>query len=82
LGKNPLDFWYSGELSFFDHYVIPLAKKLKECNAFGVSCDEFLNYAEANRGEWEMKGKEIVEDYAARYQDTKATQIRISNNDQ
>jgi hypothetical protein len=69
LGKNPLDFWYQGEIGFFDHYVIPLAKKLKECDVFGVSCDEFLNYAEANRGEWEIKGKEIVEGFAARYQD-------------
>lgn len=67
LGKDPLTFWYSGELGFFDHYVIPLAKKLKECNVFGVSCDEFLDYAEANRSEWNMKGEEIVKGYAARY---------------
>ena len=67
LGKDPLTFWYSGEIGFFDHYVIPLAKKLKECNVFGVSCDEFLDYAEANRSEWNMKGEEIVKGYAARY---------------
>jgi hypothetical protein len=40
---------------------IPLAKKLKECRVFGVSCDEFLDYALDNRGEWESKGQEIVE---------------------
>jgi hypothetical protein len=28
---------------------------------FGVSCDEFLDYALDNRGEWESKGQEIVE---------------------
>jgi 3'5'-cyclic nucleotide phosphodiesterase len=42
---DPSTFWYKGELSFFDNYIIPLAKKLKECNVFGVSSDEYLNYA-------------------------------------
>ena len=57
---NPYDFWYAGELSFFDNYIIPLAKKLKDCNVFGVSSDEYLNYAEKNRAEWEARGREIV----------------------
>lgn len=43
--KNPSDFWYKGELGFFDFYVIPLAKKLKDCGVFGVSSEEYLNYA-------------------------------------
>jgi len=60
--KDPLDSWYEGEISFFDFYIIPLAKKLKECGVFGVSSDEYLNYAEQNRKEWEKKGKEIVAD--------------------
>ena len=42
---NPADNWYKGELGFFDFYIIPLAKKLKECGVFGVSSDEYLNYA-------------------------------------
>jgi len=71
LGKNPAEFWYAGELGFFDHYVIPLAKKLRECGVFGVSCDEFLNYAETNRNEWEAKGNEIIEGYAQRMNDSK-----------
>jgi hypothetical protein len=50
-----------GELWFFDNYVIPLAKKLKECGVFGVSSDEYLNYAMENREEWERKGRKIVE---------------------
>jgi hypothetical protein len=58
--KDPSEGWYKGELWFFDNYVIPLAKKLKECGVFGVSSDEYLNYAMANREEWEQKGKEIV----------------------
>jgi 3'5'-cyclic nucleotide phosphodiesterase len=58
--RNPADFWYQGELGFFDFYVIPLAKKLKDCGVFGVSSDEYLNYAMKNRQEWEEKGEEIV----------------------
>ena len=38
--KDPTEFWYKGEMGFFDFYIIPLAKKLKECGVFGVSCDE------------------------------------------
>lgn len=66
MGANPGDFWYQGELGFFDNYVIPLAKKLKDCSVFGVSSDEYLNYAERNRAEWEECGKEIVEEMMER----------------
>lgn len=60
MGKSPADFWYKGELGFFDNYIIPLAKKLKECNVFGVSSDECLNYAMRNRQEWEERGMEVT----------------------
>jgi hypothetical protein len=60
LDANPDTFWYEGELGFFDNYIIPLAKKLKECNVFGVSSDEYLNYALSNRAEWQEKGQELV----------------------
>ena len=43
MGADPSTFWYQGELNFFDKYVIPLAKKLKDCNVFGVSSDECLS---------------------------------------
>jgi len=58
--KNPADGWYQGEIGFFDFYIIPLAKKLKDCGVFGVSSDEYLNYAMRNREEWEAKGREVV----------------------
>ena len=58
--KDPSEFWYKGEMGFFDFYIIPLAKKLSECGVFGVSSDEYLNYAQANRQEWEQKGEELV----------------------
>jgi hypothetical protein len=60
--KPPSDFWYEGELGFFDHYIIPLAKKLKECGVFGVASDEYLNFAVKNRQEWESRGKALVEE--------------------
>ena len=58
--KNPVEFWYQGEIGFFDFYIIPLAKKLKDCGVFGVSSDEYLNYAMKNREEWEARGHEVV----------------------
>jgi hypothetical protein len=60
MAKDPSDFWYQGELGFFDNYIIPLAKKLKDCNVFGVSSDECLNYAVKNRAEWEARGLEVL----------------------
>jgi len=35
--NDPSEGWYEGQLSFFDNYVIPLAKKLRECGVFGKS---------------------------------------------
>lgn len=61
--KDPCEFWYKGELGFFDFYIIPLAKKLKDCGVFGVSSDEYLNYAKKNRREWELKGQQILAEY-------------------
>ena len=58
--KDPSDFWYKGEMGFFDFYIIPLAKKLKDCGVFGVSSDEYLNYAQKNRQEWERRGQDVV----------------------
>jgi hypothetical protein len=58
--KDPSTFWYKGELGFFDNYIVPLAKKLKDCGVFGVSSEECLAYAMENRREWESKGHMIV----------------------
>ncbi len=61
--KDPFVGWYQGELAFFDHYIIPLARKLKECGVFGVSGEEYLNYALENRTEWKHKGQEICNEW-------------------
>ena len=70
LGSDPRTFWYKGELAFFDNYVIPLATKLKECNVFGVSSDEYLDYAMKNREEWAERGEEIVATMIAQLQES------------
>jgi len=68
MGADPTNFWYEGELKFFDGYIIPLAKKLKDCGVFGVSSEECLNYAVENRREWEAKGQQIINELVASYQ--------------
>eukprot|EP00980_Cylindrotheca_fusiformis_P020734 scaffold7744_cov90-Cylindrotheca_fusiformis.AAC.5 len=65
--SDPSESWYEAEIGFFDFYVIPLAKKLERCGVFGVSSDEYLNYAEANRDEWVREGKALVQQYVAKY---------------
>jgi hypothetical protein len=64
---DPSVGWYNGEIWFFDNYIIPLAQKLAECGVFGVSYYECLNYAQANRMEWERKGHEIVAKWLEKY---------------
>ena len=60
---DPSINWYTGEIGFFDFYVIPLAKKLDECGVFGVSSHEYLNYATANRDEWVREGEQLVRQF-------------------
>lgn len=64
--KNPSEFWYEGEIGFFDFYIIPLAKKLRDCGVFGVTSDENLNYAMQNRALWVENGPSIVADMLKR----------------
>ena len=67
LDKDPSVNWYQGEIGFLDFYVIPLAKKLDTCGVFGVSSDEYLNYAESNRKMWVNKGNDMVAMYLKKY---------------
>lgn len=66
--KNPVEFWYQGEMGFFDFYIIPLAEKLRDCGVFGVSSDEYLGYALKNREEWENRGQEVVAAMISKYE--------------
>jgi hypothetical protein len=60
---DPAAGWYKSELWFYENYIIPLARKLKQCKVFGASSEEFLDYATMNRIEWEAKGEQLVEDW-------------------
>jgi hypothetical protein len=62
-----VEYWYQGEIGFLNNYVIPLAKKLKECGVFGVSSDEYLNYAQDNLREWKAKGEEFVAQFREKH---------------
>jgi len=66
--KDPSEGWFKGELWFFDNYVLPLTKKLEQCQVFGVSSDEYYNYAKQNRHEWETRGHQMVEDFKKRFE--------------
>jgi hypothetical protein len=61
-------FWAkeTSTMKFFDKYIIPLAQKLKDCKALGVSGEEYMMYALQNREEWATKGKQIVGEYLER----------------
>lgn len=63
---QPCEFWYAGEIGFFDYYIIPLAKKLESCGVFGVSSAEYHLYALKNRQEWVERGQEVVEEMKER----------------
>lgn len=65
--KDPSVDWFKGEIGFFDFYIIPLAQKLSECGVFGVSSEEYLDYAMMNREEWEKKGSDVVAGYIKKY---------------
>ena len=84
MDNDPSVGWYNGELWFFDNYIIPLAKKLKDCGVFGVSSDEYLHYASQNRYEWEQKGLQIVmemKERAVAMKSTEQNRIRKPSSD-
>eukprot|EP00980_Cylindrotheca_fusiformis_P008999 scaffold1926_cov108-Cylindrotheca_fusiformis.AAC.3 len=70
--SDPSTNWYKAEIGFFDFYVIPLAKKLQSCGVFGVSSDEYLNYATANRDEWVREGEDLVQQFLATFNEANA----------
>eukprot|EP00980_Cylindrotheca_fusiformis_P010889 scaffold2481_cov110-Cylindrotheca_fusiformis.AAC.2 len=70
--SDPSTNWYKSEIGFFDYYVIPLARKLQSCGVFGVSSDEYLNYATANRDEWVREGEALVQQFLATFKEEHA----------
>jgi len=78
--KDPTGGWFESEVMFFDFYVVPLARKLLDCGAFGSSSDEFLQYALENRALWAVKGSEVVREMASRYHRGKILSTLIEGN--
>lgn len=60
VAENPASHWYESQRFFFTDIAIPMASKLEECNVFGPSYGEELDYARKNLEQWECNGKEIV----------------------
>mmetsp|Transcript_14254 Transcript_14254/g.39291 ORF Transcript_14254/g.39291 Transcript_14254/m.39291 type:complete len:139 (-) Transcript_14254:97-513(-) len=67
--NDPATSWYENELKFFDDVVIPIAQKMVRCEVFGNASNECLSYAISNRDEWQMRGKQIVDEMVQRYHD-------------
>jgi hypothetical protein len=59
---DPSSNWYQGEIGFFDHYVIPLAKKMKEAGVFGSAGAPYLAFATSNKEMWEASGAQAIEE--------------------
>jgi len=57
---DPCKGWYEGELQFFDKFVIPLAER-------SSLSDEYIHFAHANRKEWELRGREVLQGYLMTY---------------
>jgi 3'5'-cyclic nucleotide phosphodiesterase len=76
---DPTDTWYQGELDFYDYYVIPLTRKLKDCGVFGVSSDEYFQYAMNNRLEWATRGKDIVAEMKERVVSSRNKKVEESH---
>jgi hypothetical protein len=78
---SPADVWYQGEIGFFDGYVIPLARKLQQCQQAmttmtmdaaaveGSNVIEYLHFAIANRDQWKEEGQQVVQEMVEKYKD-------------
>jgi hypothetical protein len=66
IAEDPSITWYRNELNSFDNYAIPLAMQLKDCDAFVVSGDEYLNFTLRNRQQLASKGKSMVANFLAK----------------
>lgn len=68
--RNPVDSWYDDQIMFFDRYVVPLTKKIKESGIFGKDSAEHLHYALNNRQQWLEAGIKIMRDRQSREQES------------
>ncbi len=67
--RHPAKNWYESQIGFFDGYVIPLAKRLDACGAFGMEEEGegidgvgyFAPLAVRNKELWILRGKECTQ---------------------
>lgn len=71
--EDPTLTWHRKELECFDNYYIPLAVQLKDCDAFVVNSDEFLNLTLKNRQTLATKGKDMVPAFIERIKSGKGS---------
>lgn len=64
-GDDPAPNWFKGQICFFDGYIIPLAKKLRQCGIFGKRGDKFLNCVLENRRRWLVEGEAVTRDFGS-----------------
>lgn len=81
ISEDPSLTWYQNELELFDNYVIPLAMQLKDCDAFVVGSDEYLNFALKNRQQLASKGKNLVPTFLAKLNAGISSETSIGNDD-
>jgi len=65
--KDPTDGAFEFEVMFFDDHILPLARKLQDCGAFGSSGHELLKYASENRALWAAQASDVVQEMTMRY---------------
>ena len=64
-GRLPFDpsaRWYENQIGFFNHYILPLAGKMKSCGVLGTTGDIFQLFAAENLKRWKEEGRAISEE--------------------
>eukprot|EP00816_Leptocylindrus_hargravesii_P008151 CAMPEP_0196806582 /NCGR_PEP_ID=MMETSP1362-20130617/6478_1 /TAXON_ID=163516 /ORGANISM="Leptocylindrus danicus, Strain CCMP1856" /LENGTH=310 /DNA_ID=CAMNT_0042180117 /DNA_START=47 /DNA_END=979 /DNA_ORIENTATION=- len=64
-GDDPAPNWFKGQICFFDGYIIPVAKKLRQCGIFGKRGDVFLNCVLENRRRWLVEGEAMTREFGS-----------------
>ena len=61
LSFDPCENWYTNQIGFFNHYILPLTQKMKDCGVFGHTGSVFEYFATENKERWIKEGEDISE---------------------
>eukprot|EP00594_Rhizosolenia_setigera_P009804 CAMPEP_0178955202 /NCGR_PEP_ID=MMETSP0789-20121207/9460_1 /TAXON_ID=3005 /ORGANISM="Rhizosolenia setigera, Strain CCMP 1694" /LENGTH=682 /DNA_ID=CAMNT_0020636779 /DNA_START=46 /DNA_END=2094 /DNA_ORIENTATION=+ len=75
---DPAICWYGNQLTFFDSYVIPLARRLNDTGSFGNNGQQFAAFAEENRRTWVTEGKDFTDWMIRRWEKMKEKKLNLS----